>query len=233
MNKILNSIISIIRLFIISIGFIFLIKIFTNNIENETIRESLRYLAFIFSTLVCAKFFDKISYKEIGLRFSLDVIIYFVLGMCMVIALYVSINAMFSNNSSYSLLLNINSLIYWLLVAIGEEMVFRGFIIGYINKNFTSIAAILISTLLFSLIHIISYEGLGIYSFFYIFIVGFLLAGIRMSISSISFGVGYHLAWNYLDSIFEGTKIESTMMLSTLVVLFIVFIIFQKVKNNS
>lgn len=150
----------------------------------------------------------------------------------MVIGLYITMNVIFSNNSSCSFVFNINSLIYWLLVAVGEEMVFRGFIIGCINKNFSKIVAMLTSTLLFSLIHIISYEGLSIYSFTYIFIVGFFLAGIRMSINSISFGIGYHLSWNYLDSIFEGIKIESAMMFSTLVLLLIIFIIFQKKKSK-
>lgn len=233
MNRILNSIISIGRLFIISIVFIFLIKMFSNNIDNETIRESLRYLAFVFSTLVCAKFFDKISYEELGLKFSVDAIIHFILGMLMVISVYIGMNIIFSNNSSYLFMFDINSLIYWLFVAIGEEMVFRGFIIGYINKNSTKMVAMVTSSLLFSLMHVISYESLSIYSYIYIFMVGFFLAGIRISINSIYFGVGYHLSWNYLDSIFEGTQIESWMMFSTLVLLLIVFVMLQNKKGDS
>jgi len=84
---------------------------------------------------------------------------------------------------------------YWSLLAIIsaplEEMLFRGFILNKLAKTIGLTYSLLISSLLFSLVHIFSY-GVG-YHFIPLFIIGLTLGLMRLSSGSLTYSIAGHI----------------------------------------
>lgn len=96
---------------------------------------------------------------------------------------------------SWSLLLMVFA--NYLLVAIGEEVVFRGFIFRMIRDRFGFISALIVSSLAFGLIHL-SNPGATLWSSIAISIEAGLLLGATYQYSrSLWLPIGIHWAWNF------------------------------------
>jgi uncharacterized protein len=85
------------------------------------------------------------------------------------------------------------------LVAFGEELFFRGFIIDYLKMKTENIPkTLLISSLIFAIFHM---GNPGIFttpfSLLNIFVIGLFFAIIRLLTKSLWFPIGFHLAWNF------------------------------------
>lgn len=229
MGKIINSVASIVRLFFFALIAIFVIRIFTSNIANEQIKEGMRYLAFVISSLFCAKVFDKLSLEDLGLHYSYRIILYFVLGLCLVVVLYSISQYSLGNKSTYIAIQSLNKdyamLLYWFLVALGEEVLFRGYLLAKIKKNYSTVTAIIVSGIIFSLLHFVNSEISGASSYVLLFSFGFLISWICINLRSVWFGIGVYLAWNYIDTFIENTSLEKTMIFGIAIILFIIAIL--------
>lgn len=223
MRKIFNSVVAIIRLFIFVLVFVFVIRIFTSNIANEQIKEGMRYLAFVISSLFCAKVFDKLSLQDLGLHYSYKVILYFILGVCIVAVFYSILQNGLGNKSTYISIQSLNKeygmVFYWFLVALGEEILFRGYLLAKIKKNYSTIIAIIVSGIIFSLLHFVNTEISVFFSYAFLFSFGFLLSWVCINLRSVWFGIGVHLAWNYIDTFIENTTLENAMVFGIAIIL--------------
>ncbi|MGZ8292935.1 MAG: CPBP family intramembrane glutamic endopeptidase [Telluria sp.] len=85
------------------------------------------------------------------------------------------------------------------LVAMAEEMMFRGIIFGVIERSLGSKLAIVISSLLFSLAHL-SNEGVSLVAVAAIAAYGVMQAAIYMKTRRLWVCIGTHIGWNYVLS---------------------------------
>ncbi len=99
--------------------------------------------------------------------------------------------------------LNINILVYtvlFFLVAVSEETLSRGFILTNLYKKSNSYIAIVISSLIFSLMHSFnsSFNWIGLVN---IFLIGIFFCQLYLNRMDLSIPIGFHFTWN----LFQGS----------------------------
>lgn len=86
-----------------------------------------------------------------------------------------------------------------------EELLFRGVLHGSVEKWFGSWAALVVSSLVFGLTHLINPEATLEGALFIAVEAGILLAASFMLTGRLWLGIGFHVSWNYTQSaIFSG-----------------------------
>jgi membrane protease YdiL (CAAX protease family) len=86
-----------------------------------------------------------------------------------------------------------------------EELLFRGVLFGSVEKWFGSWAALVVSSLVFGLTHLINPQGTIEGALFIAVEAGVLLAAACMLTRRLWLSIGFHMAWNYTQSaIFSG-----------------------------
>jgi membrane protease YdiL (CAAX protease family) len=86
-----------------------------------------------------------------------------------------------------------------------EELLFRGVLFGSVEKWFGSWAALVVSSLVFGLTHLINPQGTLEGALFIAVEAGLLLAAAYMLTRRLWLSIGFHMAWNYTQSaIFSG-----------------------------
>ena len=89
--------------------------------------------------------------------------------------------------------------------AVYEELLFRGVVFGSVEAWFGSWAALVVSSLMFGLTHLINPEGTVEGALFIAVEAGTLLAAAYMLTRRLWLSMGFHAAWNYTQSaIFSG-----------------------------
>lgn len=86
-----------------------------------------------------------------------------------------------------------------------EELLFRGVLFGSVEKWFGSWAALVVSSLVFGLVHLMNPQGTLEGALFIAVEAGILLAGAYMLTGRLWMSMGFHFAWNYTqEAIFSG-----------------------------
>lgn len=86
-----------------------------------------------------------------------------------------------------------------------EELLFRGVLFGSVEKWFGSWVALVVSSLVFGLTHLINPQGTLEGALFIAVEAGLLLAAAYMLTRRLWLSIGFHVAWNYTQSaIFSG-----------------------------
>jgi membrane protease YdiL (CAAX protease family) len=86
-----------------------------------------------------------------------------------------------------------------------EELLFRGVLFGSVEKWFGSWAAVVVSSLVFGLTHLINPQGTIEGALFIAVEAGILLAAAYLLTRRLWLSIGFHMAWNYTQSaIFSG-----------------------------
>ena len=93
------------------------------------------------------------------------------------------------------------SIAFLALVAIAEELVFRGYVLTTLFEKTKPLTAILVSSLIFSSIHVFN-NHFGLMGFINIFLSGILLALVYLKYNNLSAPVGMHFTWNFFQSLF-------------------------------
>lgn len=91
------------------------------------------------------------------------------------------------------------ALLFWLLVAVGEEILFRGYVISTLRSSLNTPFSLLAAAGLFTLVHVINPEYYW-FAFIYAFLLGLLLGVVFVWKSSLWKVIGFHFAWNLLQS---------------------------------
>lgn len=87
---------------------------------------------------------------------------------------------------------------FWLLVAVAEEGLFRGYLLTLFGESLGNRIAVLLSAGLFAVIHVINPEFYW-FAFVYAFLLGVLLAEIVLRRGDLGCVIGFHFAWNLLQ----------------------------------
>lgn len=109
-------------------------------------------------------------------------------------------------------------LLYLTAVAFGEELLTRGYIYHYLKTKFTAAGAILVTSIIFSMMHIFN-PNVTPLALFNIFLAGIVLTLLVLRDGNIWSAVGFHFGWNYTMGIIfaspvSGGKEEGIIRLS-------------------
>ena len=90
------------------------------------------------------------------------------------------------------------SFAFYLFVAVGEEIIFRGYILNNLREKMSDLRALIISSILFGLVHYFNdyFTWIGFAS---ISISGFLMGWVMLKYNSISSAIGMHWSWNFIQ----------------------------------
>jgi uncharacterized protein len=102
-----------------------------------------------------------------------------------------------------------------LMVAIGEEIVFRGYILNNLMDSFNKWIALVISALLFTLFHL-NNPGINIIPVINIFLAGVLLGINYVYTRNLWFAILFHLSWNFFQGPLLGYKVSGVNLPSFL-----------------
>lgn len=89
--------------------------------------------------------------------------------------------------------------LFFVMVAINEEMIMRGYILRNLMQSMNKYIALIISALIFSVMHFFNpdFSWLG---FFNIFLAGLLLGVSYIYTRNLWFPIGLHFGWNFMQS---------------------------------
>jgi membrane protease YdiL (CAAX protease family) len=107
-------------------------------------------------------------------------------------------------------------LLLMVLIAIGEEVVIRGYILSNLLDSFPKWLALLISALLFSLFHFFN-PSFNLLSLLGIFTGGLVLGVNYIYTRNLWYGIFFHFAWNFLQGPLLGYQVSGIEMESLLV----------------
>jgi membrane protease YdiL (CAAX protease family) len=117
---------------------------------------------------------------------------------------YYSYTGQYNGFNFHTFLISAN---FFLIGALGEEFMFRGFFYRYmINKNRKyTFLLILLQALIFSYFHV-NNPGINIIRFLNIFLAGFLLGFI--AIKGFLYAVVFHFLWNFMQAYLLGLSVS-------------------------
>ena len=115
--------------------------------------------------------------------------------------------------SAYDLLL---SWILMLLVALAEEIAFRGFVLGHLlTAGVNRFVALFLSSALFSLMHIFN-PNFSLIAFLNILLAGILIGSTYIYTRNLWFPIALHLFWNWLQGPILGFEVSGGRLGGTL-----------------
>ena len=93
------------------------------------------------------------------------------------------------------------SIILFIMVALGEEIAFRGFILRNLLKSYSSKKALLISAMIFAVFHSFNPNMSGI-AYINLFLSGIFLGLPYLLTKNLWFSIALHFSWNFFQAIF-------------------------------
>lgn len=88
--------------------------------------------------------------------------------------------------------------IYYLLVALVEEVVFRGYVLFKLAQHFSPRTTLIVSSILFGLAHVFN-DHVGAVGLLTISLSGFLMGALTWKNGNLSAAIGLHWAWNFFQ----------------------------------
>jgi len=175
------------------------------NLDAQTFDRFFQLIATLFIIFIFTKYVDKTPFISIGLHIKnriSDLLIGFFLGaIIMTIGIFslmylqeiqiANNEFMYSNNIALSF-------IFYLFVAIMEEALCRGYVLGQLLKACDKYLALVISSAFFALLHSFN-PSMAAVPIFNLFLAGILL-GISYSYTkNLWFPIALHLSWNFFQ----------------------------------
>lgn len=175
--------------------------------------------------------FEKRSLKDIGVRFHNNwykmLIRGCILGISSIMIIFAAIlvsglaairGLTINDVSAIIMKLAEGLMLYLTAVAFAEELLTRGYIYHFLKTRFTIAGSILITSLIFSLMHIFN-PNVTPLALFNIFLAGILLNLLVLKDGDIWSAVGFHFGWNYTMGIIfaspvSGGRVEGIIKLS-------------------
>jgi len=212
------------RVLLLVLPYIFIVGIFqyigylvagvdlTTDDPNETSLQQLIISIFdLFGTFlliwVFMKFVDKQRFIELGFHTKdrlKDFIVGFILGGLIMGLGYLGLELL-GEISFTQVVFSLKDLtlitFHFLIVAIVEETLFRGYILKNFLISFDKYSALIISSILFSLMHSFN-PNISMFSLFELFVGGILLGITYIYTKNLWFPIALHLSWNLFQSLF-------------------------------
>ncbi|MBZ0186909.1 MAG: CPBP family intramembrane metalloprotease [Candidatus Obscuribacterales bacterium] len=184
--------------------------------------------------IICllSKRFDRQILTDIGLRSDKvlpNLVVGFVIGGFLVSAIIGGVFLLGGYQvSGLSLIDNLISvLVFFLIVGIFEEVVFRGYLFGLFEKSIGTVGGVVVASLLFGFAHMLnSVEGLGFWDQVLACLILSFESGLPLNIAfvltrNLWLPIGIHWAWNFFEgpvygAYVSGHGLEQSIVDSTL-----------------
>lgn len=186
---------------------------------------SLTYLKYLFYfisaviTVFAFTKFDKLSFGDIGLKITEDwyinvikgIILGTIASVIMFMVLFILGYAVPNDFETANLVQMFGKLLGGLIVnfvfiAVGEEILTRGYLFHYLNSKFTASGAILYTSIIYGLVYGLSPTGSGtILVFFNTFLIGIILNLLVMKDKTLWKAIGFHFIWNVISTVLLST----------------------------
>jgi len=174
------------------------------------ISQSIALLSVLSATYVVVSRIEKRKFINIMLSIDLRSILFgFLIGgilMTVFTLIAVTMNLISISFSDISVHVGFG-LGFYLLVSITEEVVVRGYVLNNFREKFKDLYAVLISSLVFSCLHIFN-DDFNWIGFSNIFLSGVLLGFFCIRQNTISGSVGLHWSWNFIQGPILGFNVS-------------------------
>lgn len=185
------------------------------DIDNiEAVRTSFQILILLVLNLIGSivviglfmRYVDEDKFISLGFQFKnrlKDFLLGFGLGAFLIILGFVILLSV-GEFTVKELVLDVNelliSVLIFILVAIGEELLIRGYVLRNLMISFNKYIALIVSSVLFSLMHIFN-SNIDFFALSELFIAGLLLGISYVHTKNLWFPIGLHLSWNLFQSL--------------------------------
>lgn len=187
----------------------------TQNYTFNYISNIFSMLTVILAVFIILRGIDKKKFKDIGFFINKESIKELFIGLALgalsmaviFIVFKLTGNITVEKGFNFSIYL-FTSFILYTMVALSEEIFSRGYCM-YAFSEYNSIRlAVIVSSLIFSLLHIFN-PNVNFWTF-NIFLVGVLFAYMTLKTRNIMMAIGYHLTWNYFQGSVFGLSVSGT-----------------------
>lgn len=111
------------------------------------------------------------------------------------------------------------NLLFFLLVAVAEEVAMRGFVLGHLlDGGINKFGALLISSILFSLMHLFN-PNFAFVPFLNIVLAGLFLGASYLYTRNLSLAIGLHWFWNWIQGPVLGYEVSGNKFTESLITL--------------
>lgn len=171
------------------------------------------FLALVPVIYIFRKFIDRRSIASLGLGFknrTRDVIIGFlfalsiIVGGSMILFAFEYINILEFQFDGKALLL---TFVLFLFVSLNEEILVRGYILNNLLTKMNKFVALLISSVIFALMHGFN-SDISFIPMFNLLLAGFLLGAAYIYTKNLWFSISLHLFWNFLQGPIMGYSVS-------------------------
>ncbi|MDP2527741.1 CPBP family intramembrane glutamic endopeptidase [Maribacter dokdonensis] len=182
-------------------------KDFQETSLQQLIMTFFSFLGTLLLVWIFMKYMDKQNFMDVGLQIKNrknDIIIGTILGLVIMGLAYVSLWAaeeIIYTKFNFDVLELIYTTLLFILVAILEEVLFRGYILKNLMLSFNKYIALIISSIVFAIAHGAN-PNISLFS-----LTGLFLAGIALGVSYIYtknlwYPIAFHFSWNLFQSLF-------------------------------
>jgi len=168
--------------------------------------EGLAYLAgVVVLTWAFCRFVDRASLRDLGLQrqgwlpmlaagWGLGAF----LELFVVVALAIAGGLTIESSPTWRSLVFIASVVSWIITSFNEELAFRGYIMQRLDQAWGTPAAVVVSSIVFSLVHILN-PNVDLFAIVNLFLAGVMLACGYLVTRSLWLPIGLHIAWNLTE----------------------------------
>lgn len=179
--------------------------------ERELYRLSFNIIATIGCVWIARRFFDKASFFSLGFQKQYkDIILGILTGLLvMSIAYFVltTLNSIQFKSITFNLSALLYSMIFFIGVAVLEEVLCRGYILSNLMLSTNKYIALFISSVLFAGLHSFN-PNMAFLPFFNLFLAGILLGISYIYTKNLWFPIALHFSWNFFQGSIFGFEVS-------------------------
>ncbi len=183
--------------------------------ERFYVFNTISFLSTLIMIALMLKFVDKKKFKDIGFTSLKDgyknLIGGFLIGafsiVIIVLILYVLGVVTIEKNSNINAYYLLGGMYAFILVGLEEELMSRGYIINALNQMGRPWVSVLISSIIFSLMHILN-PNIVFLGLLNIFLIGVLFSYMYLKTGNLWMPIGYHISWNYFQGYIFGFNVS-------------------------
>lgn len=194
-------------------GYLFLEEFLFSIFNNVFISYLLLYIYLFAISLFFHSYTFKNSLSQIGLKINrnniLNSLYYGNLALIFMIVITISNEQLHGTLTYNTIFINLLEFNFFIIIfqSTIEEVVFRGTILQSMLKTNKNFYGIIISSLLFALVHIFN-PNIDAISLLNIFLAGVLLAVIYIKTESLLPAISFHIVWNFTQSYVLGVPVS-------------------------
>ncbi|WP_437372042.1 CPBP family intramembrane glutamic endopeptidase [Maribacter litoralis] len=180
---------------------------FQANSLQELIMTFFSFLGTLLLVWIFMKYMDKQNFMDVGLQIKNrknDIIIGTLLGLVIMGLAFVSLWAaeeIIYTDFNFDVLELIYTTLLFVLVAILEEVLFRGYILKNLMLSFNKYIALIISSALFAIAHGAN-PNISLFSLTGLFLAGIALGASYIYTKNLWYPIAFHFSWNLFQSLF-------------------------------